>query len=255
MFLASVAALPADTLSLCPTGVSTACAGTYSYQYAGDEGGAYAGDPAVLSAWNKFPGWVSGASGKWVSISDAAALAPAGIEVFDPKESGLESDPQDPGSTHTWTDSYLVSYILSFTAPSFIPGTARLAGSWAADDGGLGATGVFLNGVRVDQIPVWGTGSYSVLHSFDTAISNLLPGVNKLEFRVEHSDGWYDGVLVDSLALTGVTAPILPFIGEPGPGDSRIDIGEGDPDPAPVSEPSLLLLPIAGAAWLLFRRR
>ncbi|MBZ5584305.1 MAG: PEP-CTERM sorting domain-containing protein [Acidobacteriia bacterium] len=237
--LASVVAINATTvISLCPTGVTTGCSGTYSYQYIGENGHTYSGSPVVMSLTSTFTGWVNRGSGKWVSIADAAALAPEGMQLFDPQHSppvydkdqdgnDITSDPLDTGSGHSWTHGYLVSYTFTFDAPAFRPGTARLAGAWAADDGGMGATGVFMNNVLVDAIPAWGTGSYAALHAFDVALSNLLPGTNTLEFRVDHADSWYDGVIVDSLTLTG--------------------------DPTP--EPASLLLVGAGAALLFFRRR
>ncbi len=231
ILLASVVALNATTaLTLCSTGgTPSGCAGTFSYSYMSELDGLKTGTPVILSPQNRFSGWAAATLGSWVSIQDAKALTPAGMELFGPDhpDGAITSDPLDSGSSHTWTHTYYVDYTLTFYVPAYLPG-ARIAGMWAADDGGLGTTGIYLNGVYQTQIPVWGTGSYAdPMNPFDFVASNLQTGTNTLSFRVQHADSWYDGVLVDSVSLTGTPTP----------------------------EPASLLLIGAGAALLFFRRR
>jgi len=94
-------------------------------------------------------------------------------------------------------------YQTTFWLPSFVPGSAELTGSWAADNCGE----VYLNGPSTGVSIACDRG-FTALHPF-TITSGFQPGLNTLDFVV-YNEGFITGLVVD---INGTYTPTTP---EPG---------------------------------------
>jgi hypothetical protein len=114
--------------------------------------------------------------------------------------------PNSTANTYTFDPDGTYHYTLSFDLTGYNPATARITGSWAADN----SSGIWLNGNYTGfGKNEWG---FLGLDPFDLT-TGFVPGINTLEFRVVNdptgpgSDGNPSGLLVSGITTTVVPEP------------------------------------------------
>jgi hypothetical protein len=120
----------------------------------------------------------------------------------------------DTYDAHGMPDS-LYTYLVTFDLTGLDPASARITGSWSADDAGW----MFLNGQQVAELPFeWmfhqldGTQvapnepSYTANHDFLLA-GGFLPGINTIEFFVWNLGGGPTGLRVEVSSATADPQP------------------------------------------------
>ena len=106
-------------------------------------------------------------------------------------------------STNSTPGTY--NYRTTFDLGHCDPMKADISGLWTVDDFSYG---VYLNGVQIPGSAI-SAGLWGSNHAFGlgTGSGLFVSGVNTLDFRIEHQDGFYDALRVESLSVNCTPEP------------------------------------------------